>query len=449
MGKRSAQPLYVCESCGAEFAKWMGRCLECQSLNTVVERKPQSVEGAASTPQSLQSLISDTDQLEKCSTEMPFLDRLLHGGVPRGTAVLLAGEPGIGKSTLLFQLLAHQKEKSLYVSAEESVTQVARRFRSFSPMMSKELFIISEARVDLICQQIRKLKPKMAVIDSVQMLWTEEGGAKGGSATLRTAVDLLVDEAKQTGTILWLVGHVNKEGDIAGPKTLEHMVDTVLVFSLAEDARVRILQVQKNRYGPSQETVLLEMSEAGLTEKSEADSYWMRKHSTDVSGCALTAVQLGTRILCVEIQALVVDTYFPSPRRSTSGFDLNRLLLLLAVLEKRLKLPFSRSDVYLNVVGGLKISDPVADLAVAAAVVSALSERAIPSSWVFCGEIGLTGELREVPSLSERAQRLSSLKNAMVISGPHTSSKPDPKVGGRIKNYESVNDALQFLISEP
>jgi len=409
---------FSCRDCGAVFPKWMGKCLECGALNSVEKVNPSESRKSSSVELRAQRLVdlpleSDTMPV---STGVDFLDRILGGGVPRGTVLLVAGEPGIGKSTLLFQMLSQSSGKSLYVSAEESASQIGKRFRQLQKDLGEQMYILAEQRISEILSQMDILKPQWMVIDSIQMIQTEDDRAKGGMATIRDLTDVLVSKAKELGTILFIVGHVNKDGDIAGPKSLEHMVDTVLVFSMAQDSNLRILQTQKNRFGASGEVALLEISDKGLHETKDFDSYWTQKHRTAVYGCAVAGVVLGSRIVCVEIQALVVNSFFPSPRRSTSGFDLNRLILILAVLEKRMKIPFSRFDVYLNVVGGLKVSDPGADLAVAAALVSAFSEKALPTDAVYFGEIGLTGELRPPARHRERMQYLTRARKSNIFS---------------------------------
>ncbi len=402
----------------------MGKCLECGAFNSVAEKKSASSRGVAAGASLRAVKISDlqiTEEGPRCSTGLDFLDRVLGGGLPQATVSLVAGEPGIGKSTLLFQMMAGLKSRCLYVSAEESLSQVGSRFKKFKKDLGDQMYLLSENRISEILIQMEVLRPEVMVIDSIQMISAEEDRVKGGMAAIRDVTDLLVSRAKEMGTSLFVVGHVNKDGEIAGPKTLEHMVDVVLMFSLAEDARLRVLQTQKNRYGATGEVVLLEISDSGLHEAKDADSFWVQKHQKQVYGCAVSGVLLGSRIVCVEIQALVVNSYFPSPRRSTSGFDLNRLLLILAVLEKRLKVPFSRFDVYLNVVGGIKVQDPGADLAVAAALVSAYSEKEVPPQSVFVGEIGLTGELRPPKAYGDRLQNLSQRGHSKIL-GPKLSA---------------------------
>ncbi len=447
MAKSKTKP-FVCQDCGAEYAKWVGKCLECGQWNSVSEvlllAGPLS---AGAEPIRLLD-VEASGPATFHSTHISFLDRVVGGkGCPLGTVLFLAGEPGIGKSTLLFQMMSLQNERGLYVSAEESVSQIAHRFKGFGGKISNELFIVSENRLFSILQQMDRLKPKVVVIDSIQMILSEDDArVRGGFSTLREVMEALVQKAKSLGITLWVVGHVNKEGDIAGPKTLEHLVDVVLTFSSVDDSRFRILQAQKNRFGPSGEFVFLEMSETGLSEKTEVDSFWNTHHGQSVSGCALAPIVMGSRILLVEIQALVVPSYFPSPRRSTSGFDMNRLYLLLAVLEKKLKIRFSTLDVYLNIVGGLRISDPSADLAVAAALVSAHTERSIPLSRVYCAEIGLTGELRPGGASRDRF-RLAQNQGKTNIYTAMQQEAAEKSGNAHVMAFKGIEDALKDLCS--
>lgn len=394
----------------------MGKCLSCGSFNTVeaVSSATRAVKTEIRARRLSDIEIEEEGRVE--STGVNFLDRILGGGLPRGSVVLVAGEPGIGKSTLLFQMLSQRKQKALYISAEESLSQIGRRYKSFGHNINEEMYLLAESRVAEILLQMQAIRPVVMVIDSIQMLSTEDERVKGGMASIRDVTDVLVEKAKSLGVTLFIVGHVNKDGEIAGPKTLEHMVDTVVTFTMAEDGKRRVLQTQKHRFGASGEVSLLDMTDKGLSESQDFDSFWVQKHQKQVYGCAVASVLMGTRVVNVEIQALVVNSFFPSPRRSTSGFDFNRLLLILAVLEKRLKIPFSRYDVYLNVVGGVKIADPGADLAVAAALVSAHSETPLEADAVYIGEIGLTGELRPPRSFDDRVRAFSQRGRSKIIA---------------------------------
>jgi DNA repair protein RadA/Sms len=347
---------------------------------------------------------------------LDFVDRLLAGGLPEGSVVLLAGEPGIGKSTLLFQLFGSSDQKVLFVSTEESESQLALRFQAFCQREDAEFYVMSAHELGDILKEADRLGVETLVIDSIQML--SHGGSdrlRGGMSLVREMTDELVTHCKSKGVNLWIVGHVNKDGEIAGPKTLEHLVDSVLLFSKSDDPQVRSLQIQKHRFGPSGEIALLKMDQSGLTEIPEPESFWMHQHSDAVPGCIYCPILLGSRVYCLEVQALCAPTPFAVPRRTVSGFDVQRLHLLLALLEKRLGLEFSRMDVYLNIVGGLKISDPGADLAVAAALVSAFQEKAQASDRVYVGELGLTGEIRSVPGVIERLEAARRVGKKIAI----------------------------------
>lgn len=420
---KAKQLSYVCRECGTQYAKWLGQCGQCESWNSIVEIE-QAPTAATKAKAKLSSKLFKLSEVKvskeeaRIKTNLEFLDRILGGGLPQGSVTLVAGQPGTGKSTLLFQMLfKNPTSKILYISAEESPSQVAARFGK-QGRDNPNFYLLTENRVSEILEQIDLIEPDIVVVDSIQMLMSESvDRMKGGVATVREVAEALVTKAKAMSLQLWIVGHVNKDGDIAGPKTLEHLVDTVLTFSGSDDPQVRVLQTQKHRFGQSGELAVLEMSKDGLSEKPGAESYWMEEHNRDVPGCAFAAVMMGSRVYCVEIQALCAKTHFPSPRRSTTGYDMNRLYLILAVLEKRLKIPFSHLDVYLNVVGGLKLTDPAADLAVAAALVSAHTEKSPARSTVYCGELGLTGEIRKVSSLTQRIQAISQLgKNSFVCA---------------------------------
>jgi len=446
---KSKDLVFRCQSCGASYAKWMGKCLGCNAFNSV-EQVHETARSASAQievrAQLVKDLLPQADEPRQ-ALGIDFLDRIVSGGLPPGTAVFIAGEPGIGKSTLLFQLLSQMTQLCLYVSSEESTSQLSRRFRGMRAKPSDRMYLLSSQNLGEILEQMTAIKPQIMVLDSIQMVLAEEGKVKGGVASLRETSEQLVTLAKQLGVTLFIVGHVNKEGEIAGPKTLEHLVDTVLTFTMAEDSRHRILQTQKNRYGPSGELALLEISESGLKEVPSADSFWTQKHVSEVFGCAIAPVVVGSRIMNVELQALVVQSYFPSPRRSSNGFELNRLFLLLAVLEKHLRIPFSKMDVYLNVVGGLKISDPGADLAAAAALISAYFEKPVLKSGVYVGEIGLTGELRPPALYSERLKYAQQSKVRSVI-GPALESRLKGAEAVDLKAAASLRHAFVSLLEE-
>lgn len=447
MKSKKLKEVYVCRDCSASFPQWFGKCPDCESWNSVHLQTAKSEPGALSSGSALKltDLKSDV-KLSRESLGIDFLDRVLGGGLPRSAVVLVAGEPGIGKSTLLFQLAASLQNRScLYVSAEESLNQLGARFQRIGESNKEKIYVMSENRLPVILEEIKKTKPDHVIIDSIQMMFGESAErVKGGQAAIREISEELVAYAKAYQFTLWIVGHVTKEGEIAGPRSLEHLVDSVLFFSSANEPDLRILQIGKHRFGQSGELALLEMTEAGLSEREGADDYWMQERQKKVSGCALASVMMGSRCYCVEVQALCVPTYFPSPRRSTSGFDYNRLLMILAVLERRLKLPFSQDDVYLNVVGGLRLQDPGADLAVAAALVSAKTEKALSLSDVFCAELGLTGELRPVANLRDRVKSAHQVKKTRFVTAPY-SKLPKEQNGMDVATCVDLDEALESL----
>ncbi len=436
---------FRCKECGASFGKWLGRCTACEAWNSV-EELAAPMAAAASAGSRLvrfsEAEVSSDLRVEKLSID--FLDRILGGGLPKASVCLLAGEPGIGKSTLLFQLFSRTKKKALYVSAEESVEQVAYRFKAHHAE-SEDLFILAESRLSEIIRQIEIQKPDLVAIDSIQMIMADLGleKSRGFSGSVRESAEALISLAKTLGFQLWIVGHITKDGEIAGPKVLEHLVDTVLTFSESDEPGVRILQVHKHRFGASGELSLLEMSANGLSEKKDAEGFLMSRRDQAAPGCACAPVLFGSRVYCVEIQALVTPTFFPAPRRSASGFDLNRLHLLCAVIEKHLGISLSKYDVYLNVVGGIRIQDPQADLACAAAIVSSLMERPIPMEVAFSGELGLTGEIRLSPKFKDRAKLLERLGRSLLVAA----NGNEKLIGGiRHRPVRHLKDALGSLL---
>jgi len=417
---KAASAAFRCQSCETKHSKWYGKCPSCEEWNSLQEI--QVVKKNSPSKQAVHwRQIEVTKATQRRPVGLNFVDRVLNGGLPPGTVVLLAGQPGIGKSTLLFQLFGSSTQKVLFASTEESETQLSLRFQSFCKRDEAEFYLMSEYIIENILAEAERLRVDTLVIDSIQMLTSlSTDRQKGGMGLMRELSDELVSRTKAAGVNLWIVGHVNKEGDIAGPKSLEHMVDTVLLFSASDNPSVRTLQVQKHRFGPSGELALLKMEADGLHEVPNAEEFWMHKRQTVVPGCVYCPVLLGSRVYCIEVQALCAETVFPSPRRTAAGYDLQRLHLLLAILEKRLKINFSGLDVYLNVVGGLRLHDTGVDLAVAAALVSACQERAMETDSVYVGELGLTGEIRPVPGMAERLEASARVgkKMAIVPRGP-------------------------------
>ena len=377
--------VFFCQNCGHESAKWMGQCPGCRQWNTFVEETIEKTsvrriqkERAAAGPVCLSSI--DTAEEERMSTHMEELNRVLGGGIVPGSLVLVGGDPGIGKSTLLLQVcqkLSGDGRQVLYISGEESLKQIklrAARIGSFSD----GLRLLCETNLELIRETIREQKPEVVIIDSIQTMYHEEiSSAPGSVSQVREATSVLMQLAKGLGVTVFIVGHVTKEGTVAGPRVLEHMVDTVLYFEGDRHASYRILRGVKNRFGSTNEIGVFEMREAGLTEVENPSEYMLNGRPEEASGSVVACSMEGTRPILLEIQALVCHSTLAVPRRTAAGMDYNRVNLLLAVLEKRLNLRLSNSDVYVNIAGGIRISEPAIDLGVVLAVISSYKDRAI------------------------------------------------------------------------
>ncbi len=409
--------VYVCRECGYETAKWMGKCPSCNSWSTLEEDVRVSssnktavlavVPTAAAKPL---SQIDITDE-ERFITGINELDRVLGGGIVKGSGVLLSGDPGIGKSTILLQVCnALQNTASiLYVSGEESATQIKMRAERIG-VTSDNVTVMTETDAQVISNYIISQKPQLVMIDSIQTMQIGElSSATGSIVQVRECTNLLLRTCKSLDIPLFIVGHVNKGGDIAGPKVMEHIVDTVLYFEGERNQSYRILRAIKNRFGSTNEIGVFEMSERGLREVENPSAMLLSGRLCDVSGDCITCVIEGTRPILAEVQGLVATTGFGNPRRTATGVDFNRLNLLLAVLEKRIGIYFSNLDAYVNIVGGMKLDEPAADLAVAMALVSGLRDIAIDQYTVAFGEIGLSGEIRTVPRAQARVNEAARL----------------------------------------
>ena len=408
--------LYACQSCGYQSTKWLGRCPECGAWSSFVEevreapkRSGKLGERAANQPVALSEI--DQEQVLRTPSGIPALDRVLGGGVVAGGAVLLAGEPGIGKSTLLLQLaarLAGLDRKVLYASAEESPRQLRLRAERLG-CASSDVLVVGETRLESVLDAARSAEPAALLVDSIQAIASDELESPPGSiGQVRHCANRLVDFAKRSESTLFLVGHVTKEGTIAGPKSLEHLVDTVLSFEGERESDYRILRATKNRFGPTGEIAMFEMRESGLEPVLDPSQVLLARRRRGAPGSAVLPTLSGTRPLLVETQALVNPTNFPSPRRMSVGLDGNRVILLVAVLERFAKLGLADRDVFLNVVGGLALKEPAADLAVAAALISAYRGVALPPDAVFFGEIGLLGEVRPVSQAEARLREAAA-----------------------------------------
>ena len=415
--------VYVCGDCGAQSPKWLGKCPHCGKWNTLEEveltiettsakspRRPSMV-GAPGENRATRFSDLSLPAYMRSETGLGELDRVLGGGLVTGSVVLLSGEPGIGKSTLLMQIsdCLGQNRKVLYVSGEESGGQLKLRARRLG-VSGEHLYILTETNLEHILAEADTIKPDVMILDSIQTIYSDKvNSAPGSVSQVRECALTFINRAKSEGISMLLVGHVNKEGGIAGPKVLEHMVDAVLYFEGERQQAYRIIRAVKNRYGSTNEIGVFEMTDRGLDEVANPSEMLLSGRPKNVSGnCALCTVE-GTRPLIAEIQALVTPTVFPAPRRTGNGVDYNRMCLILAVLEKRLGLKFYQNDVYMNVIGGLSISEPAADLALAAALVSSLTDRVVPDDLIVIGELGLAGECRAVSNLEMRVREAARL----------------------------------------
>ncbi len=415
-----AKSMYICRECGAEYPKWSGKCLQCGSWNTLEETvilpaaKGGSISSAAAAKSAAAATpiteINFTDE-QRYNTGIGELNRVLGGGIVKGSVVLLSGDPGIGKSTILLQVAGNlaKRHSVLYVTGEESANQLKLRAQRLG-VNQPALSVMAESDVLAICGYISQALPQLVMIDSIQTMHLEGLSSSTGSITqVRECTNILLKTAKTLNIPVIIVGHINKGGDIAGPKILEHIVDTVLYFEGDRVNSYRILRAQKNRFGSTNEIGVFEMLENGLTEVQNPSAMLLSGRLSGVSGSAVSCVMEGSRPIFAEVQGLVTTTGFGNPRRMSTGFDNSRANLLLAVLEKRCGLYFSNLDTYINVVGGLRLEETAADLAVVYALVSGLRDKPIPDDIVVFGEVGLSGEIRSVPRAALRvleAERL-------------------------------------------
>lgn len=419
MTKSKKSTVFFCQNCGYESAKWMGQCPGCREWNTFVEEqvstaalKKNGTQG--STARQKPAVLSEItmEKEDRISTGMQELDRVLGGGVVAGSLTLVGGDPGIGKSTLLLQVCRNFSDagaKVLYISGEESLKQIkmrAERIGSFND----NLLLLCETNLSLIEDTIRSRKPQIVIIDSIQTMYSEDVSAAPGSVSqVRESTALFLQLAKGLGVSIFIVGHVTKEGTVAGPRVLEHMVDTVLYFEGDRYASYRILRSVKNRFGSTNEIGVFEMREEGLTEVRNPSEYMLSGRPKDACGCVVACSVEGTRPLMVEMQALVCHSNFGIPRRQATGVDFNRVNLLMAVLEKRLGLQMSGCDAYVNLAGGIRIQEPAVDLGMVMAIVSSFKNRPVDESTVVFGEVGLSGEVRAVSLAEQRLQEAVKL----------------------------------------
>jgi len=423
---------YYCQNCGTQYSKWMGQCATCKQWNTIVEEViskkevKSAVKSVKSQPVKLSEI--DTEAEYRIQTQNEELDRVLGGGVVPGSVILLGGEPGIGKSTLMLQVALNLALNTLYISGEESPKQIRMRAERIG-VDSGKMMLLFETNVQKILHTLYQENPEIIVIDSIQTLHTDLIESSAGSISqIRESASEIIKYAKQTNTPVFIIGHINKEGQIAGPKVLEHMVDTVLQFEGDRNHLFRILRAQKNRFGSTHEIGIFEMYNKGLREIKNPSKLLLTSHESDLSGTVIAVAMEGIRPLLVEVQALVSPAVYGTPQRTTTGYDIKRLHMILAVLEKRVGVKLSSKDVFLNITGGIRIDDPAIDLAVAAAILSSNNDTPVSAQWAFIGELGLTGEVRPVTRIEQRISEAKKLGFDRVFVSKHNKINP--------KNYK-------------
>jgi DNA repair protein RadA/Sms len=440
---------YVCSDCGATALQWFGACPSCGAAGTLTETIAERgtvkrISGVAPGAVSLDAV--PTRELERLSTGIGELDRVLGGGLVAGQVVLIGGDPGIGKSTLLLQVLSSMggTSKTLYISGEESAEQIALRARRLV-LDARPVHLIAEIQLERIAAALDAQRPVVAVVDSIQTLWSEAlQSAPGSVAQVRECAAQLARHAKKSGTALFIIGHVTKEGTIAGPRVLEHIVDTVLYFEGDANSSFRLVRAVKNRFGAVNELGVFAMTDKGLRAVANPSALFLSNHGKAVAGSCVLATLEGTRPLLVEIQALVDSAHTPNPRRLSVGLEQNRLAMLLAVLNRHAGIATWEQDVFVNAVGGVRIGEPAADLAVCLAVVSSLTDRAIKNKTVVFGEVGLAGEVRPAPRGQDRLKEAAKLgfEKAIVPKA----NLPKAKLAGiEVIGVERVDQAVQVL----
>lgn len=442
--------IFECQHCGFQISKWMGKCSNCGAWESFVELSTEQIKTLQTISKSTNSSSKATpitevthDDVKRFSTNDIEFDLVLGGGIVPGSLTLIGGSPGVGKSTLLLKIageIAKQNKKALYVSGEESAGQIKLRSNRLG-CNHKNLFLLTEITLENIIAQMLENFYDVVIIDSIQTLYSSSiTSAPGSVSQVREITFELMRKAKELNTAIFIIGHITKEGSIAGPRVLEHMVDTVLYFEGETSNELRMLRSFKNRFGSTSEIGIFEMTNGGLVSAKEIGSRFFNK-SKSTSGSALTAIIEGSRAIILEVQALVSDTNFPAPKRSATGFDTNRLNMLLALLEKKIELPFNRYDVFINISGGIKIKESSADLAVIAAIISSYRNRPISKESIFIGEVSLTGEIKDVFALETRLKEAQ----AAGISKAIVANKPNLKLDIKCFAVDEVEKMLELF----
>lgn len=449
---KAKKSVYFCQNCGHEESKWLGQCPMCKEWNTFAEEKVVSIKGQKSSGEKQVQAVTlssvTTDEDERMKTELVELDGVLGGGIVPGSLVLVGGDPGIGKSTLLLQVcqkLSAMNKKVLYISGEESLKQIKLRANRMGEF-SENLYLLCETSLNLIQTAIEREKPDVVVIDSIQTMYNEEiGSAPGSVSQVRESTNVFMQLAKGMNIAIFIVGHVTKEGTVAGPRVLEHMVDTVLYFEGDRHASYRILRGVKNRFGSTNEIGVFEMRKEGLVEVENPSEFMLSGKPENASGSVVACAMEGTRPMLMEIQALVCKSNFGMPRRTAAGIDYNRVNLLMAVLEKRVGLPLSGYDAYVNIAGGIRMNEPAVDLGIIMAVASSYKNRPVSEDTIVFGEVGLSGEVRAVTMPEQRVAEAKKLGFKVCVV-PEVSLKSIGKVEGiEVIGVKSVNQTMNLL----
>lgn len=450
---KAKKSIFFCQNCGHEESKWLGQCPVCRQWNTFVEEKVTAAKTGGQTKSLKEAEVValssvQTDREERVCTGIGELDRVLGGGIVPGSLVLVGGDPGIGKSTLLLQVcqrLTERKQKLLYISGEESLKQIKLRADRMGTF-TDDLLLLCETNIETIRSVIEKERPSLVVIDSIQTMYSEEvSSAPGSVSQVREATNIFMQIAKGMGISIFIVGHVTKEGTVAGPRVLEHMVDTVLYFEGDRHASYRILRGVKNRFGSTNEIGVFEMRQDGLREVENPSEFMLNGRPVNASGSVVACSMEGTRPILLEIQALVCRSNFGMPRRTAAGTDYNRVNLLMAVLEKRLGLPLSNYDAYVNIAGGIRINEPAVDLGIVLALVSSYKNRPVSEDVLVFGEVGLSGEVRAVNMPEQRVSEAKKLGFQTCIL-PAVSLDAVKNIQGiKLLGVKSINEAIDLI----
>ncbi len=441
--------VYFCQNCGAQYPQWHGQCKNCGEWNTLVEEVVEKTSSKSTLSRSKQHIINiievETNEEPRILTPSEELNRVLGGGIVLGSVTLIGGEPGIGKSTLLLQLALKMKKRILYVSGEESASQIKMRADRLTELQNPECYLFTETSVDKILHEAQKLQPDFVIIDSIQTLQSSLIESSPGSVSqIRECSNEIIKYAKENNVPVFLVGHITKDGQIAGPKVLEHMVDVVLNFDGDRNHLFRLLRANKNRFGSTSEIGIYEMISQGLKEIKNPSQILITKKSEELSGNAIAVTLEGNRPMLLEIQALVSTAVYGTPQRSSTGFDAKRLNMLLAVLEKRAGFQLGAKDVFLNITGGIKTDDPALDLAVVASILSSNEDEAISEHFCFAGEIGLSGEIRPVAQIEQRITEAEKLGYEKIFVS-NLNKIPKKHYGIKIEEVSKIEDFAERL----